>query len=570
MIGIGVSKGIGMGKVYIYTMPKINVVRYHIDDTTTEINRFKEAIEIATADIDKLHNESINTIGSKDAEVFTAHKLMLNDPELIQSVVDKINTENINSEYALKEEIDYYLSMFNSINDEYLKTRIIDLKDISNRLFKVLLKIEEHNFLDIDENFILVSDDLTPSDTARINKKNLVGILTETGGKTSHTSIFARTLGIPAVVGINGITLRVNKDDNIIIDGESGRVIINPTIKELEDYKKLQLKLNERANVLQSMKFKETKSKDGYKVKLMGNIGSLEDVEKLLDSGGEGVGLFRSEFLFMDRDKLPTEEEQFEAYKSVVEKLENKPVIIRTLDAGGDKDIPYLNLPKEMNPFLGFRAIRISLHRIDIFKVQLRAILRASAFGNVKIMFPMISNLNEIRECKRLIQEIKSELRMGKVLFDEDIEVGIMVEVPAVAINSRAFAKEVDFFSIGTNDIIQYTLAVDRGSQDIAYLYNQYDPSVLSLIKMTIENGHLEGIKVGMCGESASDKKLLPVFLAMGLDEFSMSASSILSVRYQLKNTSRKDVCEKLYDLLSLPTAEEVEKFIDENILNNL
>ena len=570
MKGIGVSNGIGIGKVYIYTEPKISVVRYNIDDTTTEINRFKEAIEVATADIDKLYIESISTIGSKDAEVFIAHKLMLNDPELIQSVIDKINTEHINSEYALREEIEYYLSMFNSINDDYLKARIIDLKDISNRLFKVLLEIKENNFIEPDEKFVLVANDLTPSDTARINKKNIVGILTEAGGKTSHTSIFARTLGIPAVVGMKGITLRVNKDDQIIIDGESGLIIINPTIKELEQYKNLQLKANHRSNELQSMKFEETKSKDGYKVKLVGNIGSLEDVEKVLDNGGEGVGLFRTEFLFMDRVKLPTEEEQFEAYKAVVEKLGNKSVIIRTLDVGGDKDIPYLNLPKEMNPFLGFRAIRICLDRIDIFKMQLRAILRASAFGNAKIMFPMISNINEIRECKRLIEEIKNELRMGKKLFNQEIEVGIMVEIPAVAINSRAFAKEVDFFSIGTNDLIQYTLAVDRGNQDIAYLYSQYDPSVLSLIKMTIENGHLEGIKVGMCGESASDKKLLPVFLGMGLDEFSMSASSILRARYQLKNTSKNEICEKLNDLLKLPTASDVEKFIDENILNNL
>ncbi len=401
-----------------------------------------------------------------------------------------------------------------------------------------------------------------------MNIEMVVGIVTELGGKTSHTSIMARTLEVPAIVGVKDATNLLSNGDTIIIDGDSGEIIINPSARVLRDYEAKKKELEILKLNLMSMKTKETISKDGHKVLLTGNIGSPKDIEKVLKNHGEGVGLYRTEFLYMDKNRLPTEEEQFKSYRIVAEKLGKLPLVIRTLDVGGDKDLPYLDLPNESNPLLGYRAIRISLDRLDIFKTQLRAILRASVFGNIKIMFPMISNIKEIKDAKAIIEEIKAELTREDTAFNKDIEIGIMVEIPAVAVHSAAFAKEVDFFSIGTNDLIQYTLAVDRGNMDIAYLYNQFHPAVLRLIQMTIENAHKEGIKVGMCGDIAGDQKLIPVLLGMGLDEFSMSASSILESRSLIKDISKDRISEMLEELLNLSTAEDVEDYIDKNILN--
>lgn len=570
MEGLGTSPGIGIGKVFVYKEPILIIEKNIIKDITEEINRLEVALKKARVEIDNLYEITLSTIGEHEAEIFTAHRMMLEDPEFLGGVREKIRDENVNAEWAVNEVVNFYIEMFENIEDEYLKARVTDLKDVSKRLLRTLLNVATPDLISIIEKTIIIAEDLTPSDTAQMNKDMVVGIVTELGGRTSHTSIIARTLEVPAIAGVKDATNYLNHGEDIIIDGDSGEIIINPSAEKLQEYENKKKQVNEVKINLNSMKGQETISKDGYKVELSGNIGTPKDIDRVLENDGEGVGLFRTEFLYMDVDRLPTEEEQFQSYKIVAEKLDGKSLVIRTLDVGGDKDLPYLDLPKEMNPFLGYRAIRLCLDRVDIFKTQLRAILRASAFGNIKIMFPMISNIKEIRDAKAIVEEVKVKLKAANIDFNPNLEIGIMVEIPAVAIHSAAFAKEVDFFSIGTNDLIQYTLAVDRGNTDIAYLYNQFHPAVLRLIRMTIENGHKEGIWVGMCGEVAGDQKLIPILLAMGLDEFSMGAASILKARYLIKQLDKEDISEVLDEILNLPTAEDVEKYIDHNILINL
>ncbi len=567
MQGIGISPGISMGKVFLYVEPEIKVKKKQIQAIEEEIQCLNEALEIAKQEIDKLYRITMDTIGEEEAEIFSAHKMMLEDPEFISGIKEKISTEKINVEWAVKETANMFISLFENIEDEYLRARAADLQDVSNRLLRVLLNIQSVDLASIDEDSIIVAEDLTPSDTAGMNKDRVVGFITELGGRTSHTSIIARTLEIPSIAGVKDATKLVKHGDFMIIDGLTGEIFINPEEEIIKDYKNKLESQKEFKRELERLIGEKSTSKDGYTVELAGNIGTPADIDSVLENDGEGVGLFRTEFLYMDKDRLPTEEEQFNAYKEVAEKLGDRPLVIRTLDVGGDKEIPYLNLPKELNPFLGYRAIRLCLDRLDIFKTQLRAIYRASNYGNIKIMFPMISDIGELREAKAVAAEVREELRKENIPFNENVELGIMVEVPSVAIHSEAFAKEVDFFSLGTNDLIQYTVAVDRGNQTIAHLYNQYHPAVLRLIKMTIDNGHKAGIWVGMCGEVAGDEKLIPVLLGMGLDEFSMSASSILKARYLIKNTSKKEVETMLEDILNLPTAEDVEVFIDNHIL---
>lgn len=569
MKGLGTSPGIGIGKVFVYKEPILIIEKNNINNPTSEINRLEIALEKATGEIDNLYDITLSTIGEHEAEIFTAHRMMLEDPEFLGGVKEKIKEENVNAEWAVNEVANFYIEMFENIEDEYLKARAADLKDVSKRLLRTLLNVETPDLIAISEKSIIIAEDLTPSDTAQMNKEMVAGIITELGGRTSHTSIMARTLEVPAIAGVKDATNIFKNGENVIIDGDSGEIIIKPSSEKLKEYENIKRQLDEFKIKLNSMKGQETISKDGFKVELAGNIGTPKDIDRVLENDGEGVGLFRTEFLYMDKDRLPTEEEQFQSYKIVAEKLGERPLVIRTLDVGGDKDLPYLDLPKEMNPFLGYRAIRLCLDRVDIFKTQLRAILRASAFGNIKIMFPMISNIKEIRDSKAIIEEIKAELKAENIDFDPNLEIGIMVEIPAVAIHSAAFAKEVDFFSIGTNDLIQYSLAVDRGNTDIAYLYNQFHPAVLRLIRMTIDNGHKEGIWVGMCGEVAGDQKLIPILLAMGLDEFSMSAASILKSRYLINQLSKDNISGMLDEILDLPTAEDVEKYIEENILIN-
>lgn len=569
MKGLGTSVGIGIGKVLIYKEPEIKISKNSISNSEQEIERLNQSIHKAIMEIDNIYNITLEKVGQPEAEIFAAHKMILEDPEYISAVKEKILTDNVNSEWAVREITNSYISLFQEMEDEYLRARVVDIKDVSDRVLKILLNIETKDLSLINRETIIVARDLTPSDTAQINKDMVVGIVTEIGGRTSHISIMARTMNIPAICGVEDITDIVKEDDLMIINGSTGDIIINPTVNEVISYRKEKEDLEKLRKELEKLKGQESISKDGYKVELAGNIGTLQDIDKVIENDGEGVGLYRTEFLYMYNDKLPTEEEQFEAYKIVAERLKGKPLVIRTLDVGGDKDIPYLNIPKEMNPFLGYRAIRFCLDNKEIFITQVRAILRASAYGNVKIMFPMISNIEELRESKLIVEGVKEELRKENIEFNENIEIGIMVEIPAVAIHSRQFAKEVDFFSIGTNDLIQYTLAVDRGNQKISNLYNQFHPAILSLIKMTIDNGHKEGIWVGMCGEVAGDEKLIPILLAMGLDEFSMSASSILKARHLIRNTSKKEIEEKLDYILDLSTADEVEKYIDENIISN-
>lgn len=567
MKGIGVSSGIGIGKIFLYKEPVIKINKVNIDDVSFEIERFESALGESINQLDKLYELIKENIGEEKAKIFIAHKMMLEDPEFITDVKDKIECEKVNSEYAVNEVVNFYVSIFENNENEYIKSRVVDLRDVSKRLLRILLGIKSIDLASIDEISIIVAKDLAPSEAAQMNKEMVTGIVTELGGITSHTSIIARTLGIPAIVGAKDFTKIVNHGDYIIINGDNGEVILKPTTDEIVKYGDIIKELKKYKKELLSLKDEKSISKDGFKVEIAGNIGTSKDIDKVIENGGEGVGLYRTEFLFMDRDKLPSEEEQFEAYKIVANKLNNKPLIIRTLDIGGDKDLPYLDLEKEMNPFLGCRAIRLCLDRKDIFITQLRAILRASVFGNIKIMFPMISSIDELREAKKVLKNAKEELYKEDIPFDREIEVGIMVEVPAVALMSDIFAKEVDFFSIGTNDLIQYTTAVDRGNSKIAYLYNQYHPAILRLIKIVIDNAHREGIKVGMCGESAGDKKLLPILLAMGLDGFSMNPLSILRSRYDLKKYSKEEVEKHIDELLNLSTSEEVQRYIDIRIL---
>lgn len=562
MKGLGVSPGIGIGKVFLYRQAKIIILRENIESVEKELERFDGAADQAKSEIENLYKISLDKFGEKDSEIFLAHKMMLEDQEYMGEIKKKIYREKVNAEWAVNEITNGFLSLFENIKDEYLKLRAIDLKDVSKRLLRILLQIESVDLLAVDRDTIIIAEDLTPSDISQMNKENIQGLVTELGGKNSHTFIMARSIDMPAIIGVRHALNLANNGDPIIIDGTTGHIILNPNEEEMNLYIKKQKEVQEFKTRMKDMIGKKSISKDNHRVKITGNIGNPRDIDKVLENDGEGAGLFRTEFLYMDSDKLPTEEEQFRAYKTVAEKLEDKPLVIRTVDIGGDKEVSYLNLRKEMNPFLGYRGIRLCLDRVDIFKTQLRAILRASHYGNIKIMFPMISSIEELRKSKIILEEVKEELESEHISFKDDLEIGIMVEVPAVAIHSRAFAEEVDFFSIGTNDLIQYTLAVDRGNEKISGLYNQYDPAVLRLIKMTIDNGHEAGIWVGMCGELAGDQKLIPILLAMGLDEFSVRASSILESRYLISNISKVKSEEKLDELLNLSTAKDIEDFL--------
>lgn len=567
MRGLGTSVGIGIGKILIYKEPELNIFKNTVEDMDAEIERLDKCISDAIAEIDNIYSITLEKMGKKEADIFTAHKLVLSDPEYIGPIKEKIKSENVNSEWAVNEVTNFYISLFGEIEDEYLRERAADIQDVANRLLRILLNIKNKDLSLIDEQTIIVANDLTPSDTVQMNGDMVVGIVTEIGGRTSHSSILARTMNIPAICGVKDITDVVKDNDLMIIDGSTGEIILNPAMEQVEIYRQKKILMDNMRKELERMKGQDSISIEGYRVEISGNIGGLHDIDKVLENDGEGVGLYRTEFLYMDNDRLPSEEEQFEAYKIVAEKLEGKPLIIRTLDVGGDKDIPYLKIPKEMNPFLGYRAIRFCLNNKEIFKTQIRAILRASVYGNIKMMFPMISSIEELRQSKLIFEEVKDDLREENISFNDSIELGIMVEIPAVAIHSRQFAKEVDFFSIGTNDLIQYTLAVDRGNQEISNLYNQFHPAVLSLIKMIIENAHKEGIWVGMCGEAAGDEKLIPILLGMGLDEFSMSPSSILKARHIIRNTSKMEMKAKIEHILNLSTAYDVEKYIEENII---
>jgi len=564
MKGLGVSQGIGIGKAFIIERRAVNIEMIHINDTVNEENRFKNAINICKEQIEEFYQKTLKDIGEKEAMIFKSHEMMLEDDTFISEVVMKINTEKVNAEYALNETANVYIKMFDNIQDEYLKGRADDVKDVIQRILRILLGINTTDLTKMGKNSIIVAKDLTPSDTAQLDKSKVSAMITEMGGKTSHAAIMARIMGIPTVVGIDGVTGKVKINDIILCDGKSGRVIINPNEKQKKYYllkKENEMRIN---NQLKNQIGLPTITKDGFRVELSSNISTPNDVSSAKENDAEGIGLFRSEFIFMNRNCQPTEDEQYDEYKEVLVKMGNKPVIIRTMDIGGDKEVSYMGIPKEMNPFLGYRAIRVCLVDTDMFKTQLKAILRASVYGNVKIMFPMISTLKELRDAKKVYEEVKQELRQKGIDFKEDIQIGIMIEIPSAAIISDLLAKEVDFFSIGTNDLIQYTMAVDRMNSKLSHLYSQYHPALLRLIKSIIKNGHEAGIWVGMCGEAAGDPKLIPVLVGMGLDEFSMNAPSILKSRYIIRNLNKKDMEQVSENTLNLGTAMEVENYLNE------
>jgi phosphotransferase system enzyme I (PtsI) len=534
--GIAASKGYAIGEVFIKGNDEINIVEDREINVEEERVRLEKAIENSRTQLKSLEEKTKVEIGEHEAAVFGSHLMLLEDPEFAGAAFASIDNDKISSEKAINDVVNTYVEMFSQFDDEYMRERAADIKDVGMRIFKNLSGTADSGLANLADNTVIVAHDLTPSDTAQIDKSKVVGFLTDIGGRTSHSAIMARTLEIPAVVGLEDITKLVNNGDKIIVDGVEGVVILNPDETTIASYQEKKAALELEKAKLKELVNTKAVTKSGKEVILAANIGAPKDVHKAIESGADAIGLFRTEFLYMDRDSLPTEEEQFEAYKYVAEKMEGKPVVIRTLDIGGDKKLTYLPLPEEMNPFLGYRAIRLCLDRVDIFKSQLRAVLRASAFGYIQIMFPMISSLEEFFKSKDILKECMEELKSEGKAYNENIETGIMIEIPSAAVMADEFAKHVDFFSIGTNDLIQYTLAADRMNENISYLYNPMHPAVLKLIKMTIEAAHKEGKWCGMCGEMAGDETAIPTLLQYGLDEFSMSASSILEAKKLIIN----------------------------------
>ena len=562
--GIGASPGIALGKVLVVEHSELIIERKNIEDVDYEIAKLEDAINISIEELIKVKEKAFKTLGENEAEIFEAHLLVLKDPELIDSAKSKIKDEKVNAEFALNEIKEMFVGMFEAMDNEYMRERAADIKDVTNRVLRHILGIKVTDLAGLDEDVILVAHDLTPSDTATMNPKMVLGFLTDIGGRTSHTSIMARTLEIPAVVGLTDITSKVKDGDFIVFNGDTGEVIVNPDYETKLKYTKLKTDFEEYRKSLELLKGKKSVTLDGRHVELAGNIGSPKDVDGLIKNDAEGVGLYRTEFLYMDKeDEFPSEQEQFEAYKAVLEKMNGKPIVIRTLDIGGDKELPYFNMEPEMNPFLGYRAIRLCLDRIDIFKTQLRALYRASIYGKLRIMFPMISSLEELLSAKEIIKEVLKEFDEKGIEYDKNVEVGMMIEIPSSAIITDILAKHVDFFSIGTNDLIQYTCAVDRMNQKISHLYNQFNPAVLRLIKMTIDNAHKEGKWVGMCGESAGDQKMIPILLGFGLDEFSMSPISILQARKLITSVKYEDMKKVSNEVLNMGSAKEIKEYID-------
>ncbi|WP_178161189.1 phosphoenolpyruvate-protein phosphotransferase PtsI [uncultured Haemophilus sp.] len=562
--GIPASPGIVFGKALVLKEEKIVLDTQKIseDQVEAEVARFYAGREAAVEQLNSIHQRALKSLGEEKAAIFEGHLMILEDEELEEEIIDYLRSNKVNASVAASKIIDQQVEMLSEIDDEYLKERAGDIRDIGNRLIKNILGMHIVDLGDITEESILVAYDLTPSETAQLNLEKVLGFITDIGGRTSHTSIMARSLELPAIVGTNDVTTRVNTGDYLILDAVNNRVYVNPTQAEIDELKTLEAKLAEEKAELAKLKDLPAVTLDGHKVDVVANIGTIRDCEGAHRNGAEGVGLYRTEFLFMDRDQLPSEEEQFIAYKEVVEAMEGRLVVLRTMDIGGDKELPYLNLPKEMNPFLGWRAVRIALDRREILHAQLRAVLRASAFGKLAVMFPMIISVEEIRELKSVLETLKAELRAEGEAFDENIQVGVMVETPSAAVNAKFLAKEVDFFSIGTNDLTQYTLAVDRGNELISHLYNPMSPSVLGLIKQVIDASHAEGKWTGMCGELAGDERATLLLLGMGLDEFSMSAISVPRIKKLIRHVNYQEVKALADEALQKPTAAEIEQLI--------
>ncbi|HDP5856634.1 TPA: phosphoenolpyruvate--protein phosphotransferase [Staphylococcus aureus] len=562
--GIAASDGVAIAKAYLLVEPDLTFDKNEkVTDVEGEVAKFNSAIEASKVELTKIRNNAEVQLGADKAVIFDAHLLVLDDPELIQPIQDKIKNENANAATALTDVTTQFVTIFESMDNEYMKERAADIRDVSKRVLSHILGVELPNPSMIDESVVIVGNDLTPSDTAQLNKEFVQGFATNIGGRTSHSAIMSRSLEIPAIVGTKSITQEVKQGDMIIVDGLNGDVIVNPTEDELIAYQDKRERYFADKKELQKLRDADTVTVDGVHAELAANIGTPNDLPGVIENGAQGIGLYRTEFLYMGRDQMPTEEEQFEAYKEVLEAMNGKRVVVRTLDIGGDKELSYLNLPEEMNPFLGYRAIRLCLAQQDIFRPQLRALLRASVYGKLNIMFPMVATINEFREAKAILLEEKENLKNEGHDISDDIELGIMVEIPATAALADVFAKEVDFFSIGTNDLIQYTLAADRMSERVSYLYQPYNPSILRLVKQVIEASHKEGKWTGMCGEMAGDETAIPLLLGLGLDEFSMSATSILKARRQINGLSKNEMTELANRAVDCATQEEVIELVN-------
>ncbi|MGK3150944.1 phosphoenolpyruvate--protein phosphotransferase [Staphylococcus shinii] len=562
--GIAASDGVAIAKAYLLVEPDLSFDSEKVTDVDAEIAKFNHAIETSKVELTKIRNNAEENLGADKAAIFDAHLLVLDDPELIQPIEEKIKNEQVNAPTALSDVTGQFITIFESMDNEYMKERAADIRDVSKRVLAHILCVELPNPSMIDESVVIIGNDLTPSDTAQLNKEFVQGFVTNIGGRTSHSAIMSRSLEIAAVVGTKSITNEVKQGDMIIVDGLTGDVIIDPTEDEVIAYQNKRERFFEDKQALQQLRDEPSTTADGTHVELAANIGTPDDLKGVIENGAEGIGLYRTEFLYMGRDEMPTEDEQFEAYKKVLETMEGKRVVVRTLDIGGDKELPYLNLPEEMNPFLGYRAIRLCLDQPDIFRPQLRALLRASTYGKLNIMFPMVATIKEFRDAKALLLEEKENLTNEGIEVSDDIELGIMVEIPSTAALADVFAKEVDFFSIGTNDLIQYTMAADRMSERVSYLYQPYNPSILRLVKQVIEASHNEGKWTGMCGEMAGDETAIPLLLGLGLDEFSMSATSILKARRQIKGLSQNEMEELANRAINCATSEEVQELVEQ------
>ncbi|MCK4258471.1 MAG: phosphoenolpyruvate--protein phosphotransferase [Halanaerobiales bacterium] len=544
--GIGASPGIILGNVLLYQEADLGYqsLKINQDSIADEKESLEKAIVKSSEQLEQIYEQALEKLGEEEAEVFQAHLMMLQDPEIKNKAFQRIEESLETAVEAIDKVTEEYADLFRAMDNEYMRERVVDILDISRRIMANLLGVDLNPLQNMSEPAIIVAHDLTPSTTALMDKEKVLGFVTKIGGRTSHTAIMARSLEIPAVLGVSGVLEIAKNQAQIILDAETGQVLIDPDETEWAEYATKRNEFQEYMKQLLKLKERPAETFDGHRVELAANIGSLADLEAALKYGAEGVGLFRTEFLYMDRTESPSEDEQYKTYKAVLEAFGDKPVVIRTLDIGGDKEVPYLNMPKEMNPFMGWRAVRFCLDRKDIFKAQLRALLRASNYGNLHIMYPFIAGLEDLRAANEVLNEVKSELRLEGIAFDEKVKVGIMMEIPSAALIADRLAKEVDFFSIGTNDLIQYTMAADRMNEKVSGYYQPFHPGVLRLIKQIVEGAHSEGIWVGMCGEMAGDPEATETLLGLGLDELSMSASSILKVKKRVL-TLNHEKCKK-------------------------
>ncbi|MEV3627960.1 phosphoenolpyruvate--protein phosphotransferase [Paenibacillus larvae] len=567
--GIAAASGYAMGPAFLLQETEAEIVRRELspEEAEMEVKRFEAEVNQSIAELEELKVQTEEKMGEEHANIFGTHILVLQDEEYIGRVKEMIQSKRINAEAALEDATQEIVTLFESMDNEYLRERAADIRDVSKRIMNHLLGLEAGGLSQVKDSVVLLAHDLTPSDTAQLDRDKIAGFATNIGGRTSHSAIMARSMEIPAVVGLNDVTAKVKSGDYVILDGAKGILLINPEESVIASYKELQQKYEARLQELKKFHDKPSVTADGHLLEIVSNIGNPQDAHAAERSGAEGIGLYRSEFLYMGRQSLPSEEEQFDAYKVVAEIFGSKaPVVIRTLDIGGDKELPYMDLPKEANPFLGYRAIRLCLDRKDIFKTQLRAILRASSFGNIKLMYPMIATMQELREANAILAEVKQELDKENIPYNREMEVGMMIEVPAAALVADQLAREVDFFSIGTNDLVQYTMAADRMNERVSYLTEPFNPAVLRLIRNVINAAHQQGKWAGMCGEMAGNLTAIPLLVGLGLDEFSMSAGSILSARALMSRLNRPEMQKLAEEALNMTSAEEIKQYVESKV----